>query len=114
MAEGGDISGRVADVNAIRHTRRGGEITIQVTDDGGRLRLEVTDTGEGIAAQDIPHIFERFYRPDKRLDTASENSERRLRLAIVKRIIDLHKSQIDVRSAKGSGAEFSFWLPQPA
>ena len=100
--------------NAIRHTRRGGEITIQVTDDGGRVRLEVMDTGEGIAAQDIPHIFERFYRPDKQLDTASENSGRGLGLAIVKRIIDLHKSQIDVRSAKGSGTEFSFWLPQPA
>ncbi len=96
--------------NAIRHTRRGGEISIQVTDDDGRVRVEVMDTGEGIAAKDIPHIFERFYRPD----TETQASGYGLGLAIVKRIIDLHKSQIAVRSEKNNGTEFSFWLPQPA
>ena len=96
--------------NALKHTGDGGEIVIRVADDADRVRVEVIDNGEGIAAKDIPHIFERFYRPD----TESKSTGHGLGLAIVKRIVELHRSQIAVRSERDEGTQFSFWLPQPA
>ena len=101
--------------NALKHTRPGGEVTVRVTDNDDRVQVKVVDTGVGIAAKDIPHIFERFYRPDSEgVAEIDANAGRGLGLAIVKRIIDLHQSQIAVRSEKNAGAEFLFWLPQPA
>lgn len=96
--------------NALKHTRSGGEITIRVRSHAERVVVEVVDDGEGIASKDIPHIFERFYRPD----TEEPSMGRGLGLAIAKRILELHQSQIAVRSERNQGAEFSFWLPQPA
>ena len=96
--------------NALKHTGSGGEITIRVTDAQDRARIEVIDNGEGIASQDIPHIFDRFYRPDTESQTAGHG----LGLAIVKRIVELHRSQIAVNSTRNQGTEFSFWLPLPA
>ena len=96
--------------NALKHTRRGGEVTLRVAEDSERVRVEVIDNGEGIASKDIPRIFERFYRPD----TEAADTGHGLGLAIVKRIIDLHQSQIAVRSERHRGSEFSFWLPQSA
>lgn len=96
--------------NALKHTPRGGVITVRVSHDESQVRVEVADTGEGISAKDIPHIFERFYKPDTESPTAGNG----LGLAIVKRIMDLHRSKIAVRSKDNHGAEFSFWLPQPS
>lgn len=96
--------------NALRHTEPGGEIAVNVRSDSDRVWVEVTDTGEGIATHDIPHIFERFYRPD----TEAPESGHGLGLAIVKRIIELHRSQVAVRSELHQGTAFSFWLPQTA
>lgn len=96
--------------NALKHTRSGGEIVVRVGSEAQRVRVEVIDDGEGIASKDIPHIFERFYRPD----TEETSPGHGLGLAIVKRIVELHESQIAVRSERNQGAEFSFWLPQPA
>jgi len=95
--------------NALKHTPRGGTITVRVSHDVNQVRVEVADTGEGISAKDIPHIFERFYKPD----TESATMGNGLGLAIVKRIMDLHRSQVAVRSENNHGAEFSFWLAQP-
>ncbi len=96
--------------NALRHTAYGGEIAINVRSDADRVWVEVTDNGEGIASHEIPHIFERFYRPD----TETPQSGHGLGLAIVKRIVELHRSQVAVRSERHKGTAFSFWLPQPA
>ena len=64
--------------------------------DTHNARIEIKDTGHGIAAHDIPHIFDRFYKP---ADTANFANERHgLGLAIVKRIIELHRSKVDVFS----------------
>lgn len=95
--------------NALRHTGPGGEITLSVRREDHRVWIEVIDNGEGIASQDIPHIFDRFYRPE----TAS-TQQTGLGLAIVKRILDLHRTQVDVSSTPEDGTAFRFWLPQPA
>lgn len=96
--------------NALKHTGNGDTINIRVANDADRVRVEVIDSGDGIAARDIPHIFERYYQPD----TERQSTGHGLGLAIVKRIVELHRSQIAVRSERDTGTEFSFWLPQPA
>jgi two-component system OmpR family sensor kinase len=96
--------------NALRHTPDGGEIHIEVKNQSDKVWVEVSDDGEGIASHEIPHIFERFYRPE----TESGETGHGLGLAIVKRIVELHQSQVAVRSLPNEGAVFSFWLPQPA
>lgn len=96
--------------NALRHTPRDGTISVQVFAEQDRVRVEVIDNGEGIASHDIPHIFERFYRPD----TEAEQTGHGLGLAIVKRIVELHRSQISVASERQQGTAFTFWLPTQA
>jgi two-component system, OmpR family, sensor kinase len=95
--------------NAIRHTPRNGTITVSVAVDSERAHLEVADTGSGITNQDLPHIFERFYRADKSRDPASGGGG--LGLAIVKRIVDLHGGQITVNSTVGVGTRFEIVFP---
>ncbi|MFK7976059.1 MAG: sensor histidine kinase [Halioglobus sp.] len=96
--------------NAIRHTPKGGEVSLGICNDNNKVRIEVKDTGQGISAHDIPHIFDRFYRPE---DTTTFESERTgLGLAIVKRIVELHRSKVDVFSEPNQGTAFVFWLPQ--
>ncbi|MEM9255312.1 MAG: ATP-binding protein [Pseudomonadota bacterium] len=95
--------------NALRHTAAGGHISIEVLDDGTQARVEVADDGEGIASHEIPYIFDRFYRPAGE----SGGSSHGLGLAIVKRIIDLHRSRVEVRSDHKVGTVFTFWLPVP-
>ncbi len=91
--------------NALRYTPRGGEIVLSAQRDAERVWVEVVDDGEGIASQDIAHIFDRFYRPE-----ASTKQQSGLGLAIVKRVIDLHRSHIDVISEPQRGTCFKFWL----
>jgi signal transduction histidine kinase len=96
--------------NALRHTPRGGEVQINVRTEDAGVRVEVIDNGEGIASHDIPHIFDRFYRPD----TEQPDSGHGLGLAIVKRIVELHRSTIAVDSVRNRSTTFSFSLPLPA
>ncbi|MBN1810404.1 MAG: GAF domain-containing protein [Anaerolineae bacterium] len=101
-------------LNAIIYTREGGEVVVSVgaQEREGRLwaTATVSDTGIGIAKEDIPHIFERFYR-----GTKSEDKQylpgAGLGLAIVKEIVDLHGGQIEVESEVGKGSTFKVWLP---
>ena len=98
--------------NAIRHTPQGGRVTVSLSADGNVVRVRVADTGEGIPAQELPHLFDRFYQVRK--------SEREpgggvgLGLAIVKRILELHAVPIDVDSALQKGTHFDFSLPASA
>lgn len=95
--------------NAIQYTPEGGEVTVSIFQDGQDLVLRVKDTGNGIPEEDLPHIFDRYYRSK---ETSSELPEGTgLGLAITRRVIELHGSKIDVQSAVGEGTRFSFRLP---
>lgn len=95
--------------NALRHTRDGGEINFTMKTIEKKVWLEVADNGEGIAPSELPHIFDRFYRPE----TEASKTGHGLGLAIVKRIVELHLSEVNVVSEKDHGAVFKFWLPVP-
>ena len=93
--------------NALRHTPAGGRVTIVLEPHDDGVRAKITDTGEGIAAGDLPRVFERFFQAS----TARVGEGTGLGLAIVRRILELHGRQIEVTSSEGAGAEFSFDLP---
>ena len=93
--------------NGLRHTPEGGRIGISVDVDSGNVMVQVTDTGCGIPAEDVPQIFERFYRKDT---GSSGSSSTGLGLAIVRRILELHGSVIKVRSEPDRGTTFSFHI----
>jgi signal transduction histidine kinase len=95
--------------NAIRHTPSGGSISLstQVAPEG--VRVEVADTGEGIAPEDLPHIFEQFFRGEK--SRSRETGGAGLGLAIAKRIVEAHHGRIWVESQVGQGTRFRFVLP---
>jgi signal transduction histidine kinase len=96
--------------NAIKFTPRGGEVRVgaQAIDDGARIT--VRDSGIGIAADELPHIFDRFYRGVGAAEARSEGSG--LGLAIVKSIVDMHGGRISVESRVGRGTTFEVDLPR--
>ena len=93
--------------NAIKYTPAGGCVTVSLVTDNKKITTQITDTGQGIAEQEIPHIFERFYRVEKHRNLEGTG----LGLSIAKRIIELHDSYIDVRSERNISTTFSFSLP---
>jgi len=95
--------------NAIRHTPNGNSITLRSKTGDGRLNLAVIDEGEGIPAQDLPHIFDRFYRVDHSRNRQKGGSG--LGLAISDTIIKAHGGTIDVQSEIGGGTTFTISLP---
>ncbi len=95
--------------NAIRYTPSGGEVCLKLAVSGSELVIELTDTGRGIAPEDLPHIFDRFYRVDKHDPQASEGAG--LGLAISKRILELHGCSIEAKSEAQKGSSFCFSLP---
>jgi signal transduction histidine kinase len=99
--------------NALRYTPSGGRVQLAIESGGAQqLLLKISDTGAGIAAEHLPHIFERYWRAGEVQvqDTSSHSAG--LGLAIVKRIVELHGSAIRVRSALQQGTTFEFALPQ--
>jgi signal transduction histidine kinase len=102
--------------NALRHTPSGGTVRLnaveRVGEEGRELVLSVSDTGTGIAPQDLPHIFDRFYRADPSRTRAAGGAG--LGLAIAKRIIEAHGGTIWAESTPGSGTKVSFSLPLQA
>jgi two-component system OmpR family sensor kinase len=95
--------------NALRYTPAGGAVRLRGAVEDGMARIEVQDSGAGIAADELPHIFERFYRGDASRSRATGNSG--LGLAIARAIIEAHGGTIAVRSAPGSGTCFTLRLP---
>jgi two-component system, OmpR family, sensor kinase len=95
--------------NAIKYTPPGGRVTLSLSQDETQAHIAVTDTGIGIPEEDIPLIFERFYRVDKSRARVQGGSG--LGLSIVKWIIDAHGGQIDVQSQVGEGTTFTVSLP---
>jgi signal transduction histidine kinase len=95
--------------NAVAHTHKGGTINVTASQKGKWVEVSVSDTGEGIPAEDLPHIFERFYRVDKSRARATGGSG--LGLTIARRLIEAHGGTIVVQSKLGEGSCFSFTLP---
>ncbi len=98
--------------NAIRHTPADGRIHVSVAPNEQLVEIKVCDTGSGISGEDLPHIFERFYRGDKSRNRATGGSG--LGLAISKRIVEAHDGQITAESELGKGTCISFTLPRPS
>jgi heavy metal sensor kinase len=96
--------------NAINYTPAGGEVRLSLSKQGGQSCLKVEDTGPGIPPEDLPHIFDRFYRGDPSRKR-TENSGFGLGLSIAKWIVDHHGGQIEVESRVGKGTRFTVWLP---
>jgi two-component system, OmpR family, sensor kinase len=96
--------------NAIKYTSRGGEVYLSLGKVGDNARLIVRDTGQGIAVEDLPHIFERFFRAEKSR-TRSKTSGFGLGLSIAYWIINHHGGRIEVDSAENKGATFCIYLP---
>jgi len=94
--------------NAIRHTETG-EIKIKIVEKGSYLWLEVIDTGIGIPQEDLPHVFERFWRGDRSRSSYSGGSG--IGLAISKKLVELQGGEIEVESKLNEGTVFRFSLP---
>lgn len=94
--------------NAIKFTPVGGHIEIDLAEEGNIVRISIKDTGIGIPKEDIPYIWERFYKVDK--SRTSKSSGTGLGLSIAKNIIELHKQKISVESIPGSGTTFEFTM----
>ncbi|MBN1450977.1 MAG: HAMP domain-containing protein [Anaerolineales bacterium] len=95
--------------NAIRHTPEGGQISLCTrSNESGWAALEVADTGPGIAVEDVPHVFERFYRADE--SRADSDGGSGLGLAIAKAIVEAHGGNIEVESRPGEGTVFTVYL----
>jgi two-component system, OmpR family, sensor kinase len=97
--------------NAIKYTTRGGEVVIGVGKEGARARITVTDNGPGIPKEDLPHIFERFYRGEKSRTRTQDGKGFGLGLSIAYWIVRNHDGQIDVSSEENRGTTFCVWLP---
>jgi len=96
--------------NALRHTPAGGRITLTCRKDTTQsLLITVSDTGEGIRPDDLPFVFDRFYRADKSRSRASGGSG--IGLAIAKQLVEAHGGKVWAESQPGRGATFGFTLP---
>jgi two-component system phosphate regulon sensor histidine kinase PhoR len=93
--------------NALNFTPSGGSVTLSAAPEGDHILVRVQDTGIGIAPEDLPHIFERFYKADR----ARSSSGTGLGLAIAKHLIERHGGRIWAESQLGQGTTVSFTLP---
>jgi signal transduction histidine kinase len=94
--------------NALRHTPSGGSVTLFARGGDGPARIAVSDTGQGIPPEDLPHLFDRFYRGDAARDRASGGSG--LGLAIARALVEAHGGRIEVESTVGEGTTFTVIL----
>src|SRR5438034_365054 len=100
--------------NAVKYTPSGGSVRMQLGQADGRVTLTVADTGIGIAAGDLPHIFDRFWRADSARTRTGERPGAGLGLAICKWIAEAHGGTIEVQSRPGRGTTFTVTLPKQA
>lgn len=96
--------------NALKYTQAGDEVTVTIRQTDRVAEIAVADTGEGIAAEDLPNVFERFYRADKSRSRSTGGAG--IGLAIVKRYVQAHGGTITVESRLGEGTTFVVRLPR--
>jgi signal transduction histidine kinase len=96
--------------NALRHTPPGGIVVVRAEAEADRVRLDVCDTGEGIAPEELTHVWERFYRGEKA--RAQDRHGAGLGLALVKELAEAMGGTVDVQSVVGEGSCFTVWLPR--
>ena len=89
----------------------GAHITLQARRVAARVQVSVSDTGPGIAAADLPHLFDRFYQSRQSVAPATGEGGKGLGLAIVKRIAELHGGSVTVASALGAGTRVEVSVP---
>ncbi len=94
--------------NAIKYNRQGGRVDLSLGLYGGRFCISVSDTGLGIAAEDLPHVFDKFYRVERDQSVAKGAG---LGLSIVRQIVEAHGGKIWVESKPDAGSTFTFTLP---
>lgn len=97
--------------NSLTFTPEGGRIRVVIEEKPGFLEVSVSDTGSGIAPEDLPFVFERFYRADKSRARASGGAG--LGLTIAKYLVEAHGGSIRAESEHGKGAKFTFTVPLP-
>src|SRR6476646_1846093 len=95
--------------NAVKYSKPGGTVFLRAESEGNSVRISVADEGAGIPPEDLPRIFERFYRADK--SRSSEQSGTGLGLSIVKHIAQLHGGSVEAKSEVGKGAIITVTLP---
>lgn len=95
--------------NAVKFTPAGGEVRVKAWPENGQVRFCISDTGIGIPAQDLPHIFDRFFRVTRGRSRLQGGSG--LGLTIVKQAIDAHRGEINVESTEGQGTTIYITLP---
>ena len=94
--------------NAVKYTPQGGSITVRLLEEDGQAALEVSDTGVGMQEDELPLIFERFYR----IDSSRTDGGAGLGLSIARQIAESHGGEIRVRSTSGEGSTFTLLLPK--
>jgi len=97
--------------NALRHTPSGGQVSIELAGGAGRAQVTVRDTGEGIAAADVPDLFDRYDRTERVAGSAGTTPHGGLGLAIARRVVQLHGGELRIASTPGVGTQVSFDLP---
>jgi hypothetical protein len=98
--------------NALRHTPAGGLVTIEAARAAGRCEVTVSDTGEGIAAADLPGVFDQYDRVERVGGASRGSGHGGLGLAIARRIAELHDGRLRIESAPGQGTRVAFDLPR--
>lgn len=96
--------------NAVKYTQPCGQIAVSAEETDGHVRISVKDTGIGISREDLPYIFERFYRADRSRSRDTGGSG--IGLAIVKSIVTAHGGSVEAISTHGEGSEFIVYLPK--
>ncbi len=96
--------------NAIKYTPSGGDVTLTLKRQAGWVQVTVSDTGCGIPPEDLPHIFERFYRADR---SRTRPGGAGLGLSIAKWVAEAHGGELEVESEVGQGTIFTLYLPEP-
>lgn len=95
--------------NAIRHTPADGSVTVSMASEQNYAKIQIKDTGQGIPQDDLPYVFERFYKADKARTRSKGGTG--LGLAITKNIVEAHNGRISVDSVEQQGTTFTFYLP---
>jgi signal transduction histidine kinase len=93
--------------NACNHTAKGGIIRIEISENADNVKIEVIDNGKGIPSEELPYIWDRFYK------VSADSKGTGLGLAIAKKILEAHKSGYGVESEPGQGSDFWFTLGRP-